>query len=342
MSDGIVTRFTGTLSLLLLLFVEGYSQEAAKPPVRLMFYNVENLFDTSNDTLTEDDEFLPLGLRRWNSRRYYSKISSVFKAIVAAGEWHPPAIIGLCEVENRKVLEDLVYGTNLSRYNYGIVHKDSPDPRGIDVCLIYLKDVATIVSYRYLVPADAGSDKFETRSVLYAKFLITDDTLHLFVNHWPSRRGGVLAGEDQRLSIARMVKSKADSIASASDGKAAIIIMGDFNSTPDDNVLNQLSGTYSSGLPMVNLAADIPSQTGSYRYMGTWEMIDQVIVSEMLVKNEGGLLKEPALFKVFRPSFLLMNDPVYPGLSPFPTYRGYRYQGGFSDHLPVLLDLNFR
>jgi predicted extracellular nuclease len=342
MSDGIVTRFAGTLSLLLSLFIEGYCQEASVPPVRLMFYNVENLFDTSDDTLTEDDEFLPLGLRRWNSRRYFSKISSVFKAIVAAGEWQPPAIIGLCEVENRKVLEDLVYGTNLSRYNYGIVHKDSPDPRGIDVCLIYLKDVVTIVSYRYLVPADTGRDGFETRSVLYAKCLVIDDTFHLFVNHWPSRRGGVLAGEDQRLRIARMVKDKADSICSASAGRAGIIIMGDFNSTPDDKVLNHLTGDYNSGLTMINLAGELPPQSGSYRYMGTWEMIDQAIVSDMLVRNDEGLIKGAAVFSVFRPAFLLMNDPVYPGLSPFSTYRGYRYQGGFSDHLPVLLDLMVR
>ncbi len=342
MSFGIVTRFTGTFSLLLLINIESYSQEISSPPVRLMFYNVENLFDTSNDTLTGDDEFLPGGLRRWNSKRYYNKINSVFKTIVAAGEWYPPAIVGLCEIENRKVLEDLVYGTNLLRFHYGIVHEDSPDPRGIDVCLIYLKDLVTIISFRYLIPADSGLLKFSSRSVLYSKCLINDDTIHLFVNHWPSRRGGVLAGEDQRIRIAGLIRNKIDSIASISDGYAKIIIMGDFNSTPDDNTINLLTGKYDSGSVMVNLAGSLVSGTGSYRYMGTWEMIDQVMVSGALLSATGSLYTGPEMFRIFRPPFLLKSDPVYPGLSPFSTYRGYRYQGGFSDHLPVLIDLKIR
>jgi len=342
MSDGIVTRLTGTLSLLLLIFIEGYSQEVSAPPVRIMFYNVENLFDTFNDTLTEDDEFLPYGLRRWNSGRYYAKISSVFKTITAAGEWDPPDLIGLCEVENRKVLEDLIYGTNLSKYDYAILHSDSPDPRGIDVCLVYRKDVVTVTSYRFMIPAVTGLDRFTSRSVLYAKCLIMGDTLHLFVNHWPSRRGGVLAGESQRLLIAELVKARADSIASLSGGKAKIIMMGDFNSTPDDNVISQLAGRYGSGLTMVNLAADKPPQEGSYRYMGTWELIDQILVSEDLLNYNKGLFTDRDMFTIFRPDFLLIKDPAYPGQSPFSTYSGYRYRGGYSDHLPVLLDLKVR
>ncbi len=342
MPDGIVTRFTGTLSLLLLFFIEGYPQEASAPPVRLMFYNVENLFDTFNDTLTQDDEFLPGGLRRWNSRRYYAKISSVFKTITAAGEWSPPAIIGLCEIENRKVLEDLIYGTNLSKYDFGILHRDSPDPRGIDVCLLYRKVVVAIIKYQYLIPVISDADKFTSRSVLYAKCLIMGDTLHLFVNHWPSRRGGVLAGESQRLLIAEMIKSMADSIASLSEDKARIIMMGDFNSTPDDNIITILSGRYGSGLAMVNLAADKPPQTGSYRYLGTWELIDQVIVSDGFLNCTRGLFTDRGSFSIFRPQFLLIKDPVYPGFSPFSTYTGYRYRGGYSDHLPVLLDLKVR
>jgi predicted extracellular nuclease len=342
MSKGIVTRFTCTFSLLLLIFIEGYSQDVSASTVRLMFYNVENLFDTSNDTLKDDDEFLPGGVRRWNSKRYYSKINSIFKTIVAAGEWSPPVIIGLCEVENREVLEDLIYGTNLSRFNYGIIHEDSPDPRGIDVCMIYLKDRVTVAGYEYLVPSDSSLPYFSSRSVLYAKCIVRNDTLHLFINHWPSRRGGVLAGEDQRRVIAEMIRNKVDSIASATARNAAIIIMGDFNSSPDDNLLSMLTSKYNSGLSMINLAGNIASGTGSYRYMGTWEMIDQIIVSDALIMGSGELATRQELFKIFRPSFLMTNDPVYPGLSPFSTYRGYRYQGGFSDHLPVLLDLRVR
>lgn len=338
MSGGIVKKIAGTLSMLSLLFIKGYTQDVDLRPVRIMFYNVENLFDTFDDKLVEDDEFLPSGLRRWNSKRYYLKINSLYKTIAAAGEWDTPAIIGLCEIENRKVLEDLLFSTNMSRYEYGIVHEDSPDPRGIDVCLIYRKDRVRIVNYGYLIPSCFSVDGFRTRSVLYAECIITEDTVHLFVNHWPSRRGGVLAAETQRSEIAKMVRNKTDSISEGSHRKAKIIIMGDFNSTPDDQIMKSLAGD----MKMINLSASLPAGSGTYRYMGTWEMIDQVILSSELINSDHGLYASPALFRIFKPDFLLMSDPNYPGASPFSTYRGYRYQGGYSDHLPVIMDLMTR
>jgi hypothetical protein len=342
MSNGIVNRFTGTLSLLFLIFIEGYPQEAGVPPVRFMFYNVENLFDTYNDTLTDDDEFLPHGLRRWNYQRYSGKLSALYKTIVAAGEWSPPSLIGFCEVENRKVLEDLIFGTGLARYDWGIIHEDSPDSRGIDVCLIYKKDQVKIINFRYLIPQSFIKDEIATRSVLYAKLKIQEDTIHLFVNHWPSRRGGVLAGETERLKIAEMVKDYADSLFLASQRESRIIIAGDFNSTPDDKAIGLLTLSYESGLSMVNLSACLPAGSGTYRYMGTWELIDQVIVSGDLINCSKGLYTDPGMLSIFKPGFLLKSDSKYPGLSPFSTYLGYRYQGGFSDHLPVLLELKVR
>lgn len=338
MSKGIVKRFAGTLSLLLLLLIKGYPQDADLNPVRVMFYNVENLFDTLDDTLKEDDEFLPFGIRRWNSKRYFLKINSIYKTIVAAGEWDTPDIIGLCEVENRKVLEDLIYSTNLSRYDFGIIQEDSPDPRGIDVGLIYRKDRVYILRYSYLSPPGFSKNGFRTRSVLYTKCIISDDTIHLFVNHWPSRRGGVLASEAQRFEIAKMVSGKKDSITEVSAGKAKIIIMGDFNSTPDDQIISSLSGK----MKMINLSEYMPEGAGTYRYMGTWEFIDQVIVSAELIDTDLGLFTGPELFRIFKPDFLLKRDTKYPGVSPYSTYRGYRYQGGYSDHLPVVLDLKKR
>jgi hypothetical protein len=342
MSKGIVTSFAGTLSLLLLTFIEGYSQETSVTPVKFMFYNVENLFDTYDDTLTEDNEFLAHGVRRWNSGRYFNKIFSLNKTILATGEWNTPALVGFCEVENRKVLEDLVYGTSLSKFNFGIIHEDSPDPRGIDVCLIYRKDLIVIPEYKYLIPDDFNKDGFFTRSVLYAKCIVYGDTIHLFVNHWPSRRGGVLAGEPYRLKTAEMIRNKTDSIISVLNGDARIIILGDFNSTPDDLAIDILTGRNVKGLSMVNLSESLQAGTGTYRYMGTWEMIDQVIVSDKLLNCAEGLYTEKDLLRIFRPDFLLKDDKKYPGLSPYPTYSGYRYQGGYSDHLPVLLDLKVR
>jgi hypothetical protein len=336
MSKGIVTKITSTLSLLLLIFYKGYSQDDFAQPVRFMFYNVENLFDTYNDSITDDDEFLPSGLRRWNYSRYTGKINSLCKTILAAGEFSPPAVLGLCEVENRKVLEDLVYGTNLSKFNYGIIHEDSPDPRGIDVCLIYRKELIKILDYKYLIPAWITKKDYKTRSVLYLKCYVSGDTLHLFMNHWPSRRGGVLAGEALRVKIAEMVRNMADSIASHTGSNAYIIIAGDFNANPDDLVIMSLTANYPSGLSIINLSARLPVNSGTYRYMGTWEMIDQVLVSKPVI--ERGICDKTSALKIFKPQFLLQDDPKYPGERPFASYLGYKYQGGYSDHLPVILD----
>jgi len=308
-----------------------------------MFYNVENLFDIYDDTLKEDNDFLPDGVMRWTHTRYNKKINSVYKTITAAGEWSMPVIIALCEVENRKVLGDLLFNSYLSKYNFGIVHEDSPDLRGIDVCMIYRKDCAQLLNYRYLIPSNVKPAEFHTRSVLYSKFLIQKDTLNIIVNHWPSRRGGALAGEDLRLTVAEMVKSICDSILRVSSARAKIIICGDFNCTPDDIEIKELMNREKSFKYFYNLSERYAQKgEGSYRYRGIWEMIDQVIVSESLLKSDYGLYTAQDNFKIFNPGFLLEKDPVYPGLSPFATYRGYRYHGGFSDHLPVLLDLNIK
>jgi predicted extracellular nuclease len=338
-------KTSGTLVLLLLFVFKLYPQEEKKnSPVRTMFYNVENLFDTFNDTLKDDEEFLPEGSRRWNKFRYKEKINSLYKVITAAGGWTPPDIIGMCEVENRKVLDDLFNGTYLSYYNYGIIHEESPDLRGIDVAFIYRKDVVSVIDHRSWIPATKEGESFRTRSVLFAKCRIYDDTICFIINHWPSRRGGVLAGENMRMAIAAMVRSAADSLAGLTAGRSKIIIMGDFNCTPDDSAIRILTGPSESGKInepfLANLALpDRSSIPGTYRFQGTWELLDQMIVSTWLLKSAYGLYTEKKLFRIFKDGFLLKSDGSYPGVSPFPTYRGYKYQGGYSDHLPVLLDL---
>ena len=343
MLKGIVIRICGTVSLLLLSFSIACSQDAIiNTPVKFMFYNVENLFDISDDTATDDDEFLPDGIRRWTYNKLARKTNLLYKTIVAAGEWTPPAIVALCEVENRNLLNSLIYNTWLSKFNYDIIHQDSPDPRGIDVCLIYRRDMVKILNFRYFIPDGMTTEQFTSRSVLYAKCLIFCDTIELFVNHWPSRRGGVLAADDLRLKMAETVKNKADSVLSSGNGEAKIIIMGDFNSSPDDQVMSIFTDKDGSGQALVNLSDQLDESTGTFRYMGTWEMIDQVIVSDALINSDAGLYIGPAGLKIFRASFLLDDDPKYPGQGPLPTYRGYRYLGGCSDHLPVLIDLNMK
>ncbi len=342
MSNGIVKRIAGTLSLLVLFLIKGYPQNN-DDFVRLMFYNVENLFDVYNDTLTDDEEFLPGGLRRWNYKRYTTKINSLYKTIIAAGGWQPPAIVAFCEIENRKVLENLIYNTYISKYKYDIIHEDSPDDRGIDVALIYRKEHVTVIGYSYLKTLSVTGNEFRTRDVLYASFLINNDTIHFFVNHWPSRRGGVLAGQPQRMKIAKMVQGKVDSLFIKTNGNARIIIMGDFNATPDDKVMSILTeSTDKTGGYMLNLSESLPAGSGTYRYKGTWEIIDQVIVSDQLINKSATIFTDPDKLQIFRPDFLLKKDLNYPGLSPYSTYYGYRYRGGYSDHLPVLIDLMLR
>lgn len=308
-----------------------------------MFYNTENFFDTYDDSLTADNDFLPDGLMRWNLTRYNKKINSLYKTIMAAGEWEPPVIVGFCEIENRKVLEDLIYGTYLSKYNYGIIHEESPDRRGIDVCVIYRKKLADLINYSYWIPSELKNKDFTSRSVLYINMSVGSDTIHLIVNHWPSRRGGVLAGEDSRLQIAKMIREKVDSIFENNLSLPKIIVLGDFNCTPDDMIIKSLIISSDTIKSLINLSGNIKDKyPGTYRYQGRWEMIDQVIVSKRLLETKNGLFSEPGLLKIFSPDYLMKKDIKYPGLSPFSTYNGYRYQGGFSDHLPVILDLKIR
>lgn len=341
-------RISGTLVLVVLLVSECFTQEGDKSIVRFVFYNVENFFDTYDDTLRNDNDFLPQGLMRWNRTRYKDKIYAIYKTIAAAGEWNSPALIGFCEVEKESVLQDLISETYLQKYNYGIIHEESGDVRGIDVCLIYRKDLVKLLFYRYLKPTGLQDKEFRTRSVLYSKLLISADTIHLFLNHWPSRRGGVLAEESLRNRISVMVREKADSISKSLNRRAKIVVAGDFNCTPGDreiSILTTKSGSVISGNEAVlfNLS-EVPASIGlgTYRYMGTWEMIDQVFISEWLLKCTEGFYSNASLLRIFSPDFLLRRDPVYPGSTPFSTYRGYRYQGGFSDHLPVILDLRKR
>lgn len=338
-------KTAGTLVLILLIAQLAFPQETGYSlSASVMFYNAENLFDTADDTLTDDNEFLPGGMMRWNTTRYKRKINSVYKAILAAGEWNPPAIVGLCEIENRKVLEDLIYGTSLSHFGYDIVHADSPDPRGIDVCMIFRKELVRIIDFKSLIPRNVKREEFHSRSVLYVKCAILGDTVHIMLNHWPSRRGGVLAGEPLREEMALMLKETIDSLSDVTAGELKALVLGDFNCTPDDPVIKfLLEPCKEEGDELVNLAdRHIDGISGTYRYMGTWETLDQVIVSPALLETKKGLCTDKTGFRIFMPEFLLRNDPKYPGMTTWSTYRGYRYQGGFSDHLPVLLDLGIR
>lgn len=308
-----------------------------------MFYNVENLFDTEDDPLTNDKEFQFLGARHWTYRKLTNKINRIYQVVMAAGEGKLPAVIGFCEIENRKVLELLLAKTPLEKLGYKIIHKESPDPRGIDVALIYNKNQFLPIEYNAITVSNPEEPTFKTRDILYAKGLIGSDTLHFFVNHWPSKYGGILESEPNRFFTAKLLRHKVDSLLAENENRK-IILMGDFNDNPfDESIAKHLKAkaleTPPSKNELYNLAQEKASQgLGSHKFQENWDMIDQMIVSgSLLIPSK--LHVDRNSFTIFSDPFLLEKDNTHLGDKPFRTYMGFRYHNGYSDHLPVVIDL---
>jgi len=312
------------------------------------FYNVENLFDTINNPLTNDEDFLPEGNYRWSSYRYYDKLQKIAKVIIAVGGWKAPDIVGLCELENRLVLDELLSKTPLKSFNYEIIHKESPDFRGIDVALLYRKKFFRPLFYDFYVINNPEDTAFKTREILYAKGLVNNkDTVHVFVNHWPSRRGGTTQSESNRVLAATVLKSKTDSILNINP-LAYIVIVGDFNDEPSDKSITEILQANGDSLNVNNtrlfnlLAYSEKEGKGSYKYKHEWNQIDQIIVSNAFFEKNASLYFYYNSGKVFKEDFLLIDDDKYPDKKPWRTYNGPTYNGGFSDHLPVYLEVFFR
>lgn len=337
------------------IFFIAFSQKASHPPhpgseirgdIMAMFYNVENLFDTTDDPKINDEEFLPDGNRKWNDYKYHEKLKHLFKVIAVAGGTRPPEIVGFAEIENREVLEDLVYNTPLAKYKYDIVHYDSPDLRGIDVGLIYLEKYIRINDSKPIRVRLPGNNRFKTRDILYVKAEVKENKsiIHIFVNHWPSRRGGKEASSEKRIQAARTLKTAVDSIY-ATDKKANVMIMGDFNDTPVDQSLQLLTCKPSDTKDhpcLVNGYTQFMESpaTGTLKYKGMWEIYDQILLSPVMLRKKNSLFTNKDGFYIFDAEFLLIPDEQYMGLKPFRTYNGYRYANGFSDHLPVYVSFN--
>lgn len=316
--------------------------------VRIMFYNTENLFDTIDDPEKNDDEFLPKSGRYWTGKRYKKKINSLYKVIVGVGGWEPPEMIGLCEVENRAVLEDLVRKTPLSKFDYEIVHVESPDERGIDNALLFRKEKISILSSRAITINYRGQNSYDkTRDILYVKCVVQEnDTLHVFVNHWPSRWEGLSVTEPKRMFVAGILRSKIDSICdSASDPN--IIIMGDFNDEAENKSLKNIlkANINTKGIKkdqLYNMPIDLKGSKnkGTLKYKSHWNLFDRFIVSGTLLSDKNSIYSGSGKMNIYSPDFLLVEDEKYLGYKPFRTYYGYKYKGGFSDHLPIYLDLH--
>lgn len=313
--------------------------------LRVMFYNCENFFDTEDDPEKNDNEFLPDGEKRWTKQKFYQKRSQIAKVIAAVGGWIPPDIVGLCEVESKSVIESLVNGSNLRRYGYSFLHKESPDSRGIDVAMLYQSSRFKPFNVNY-IPVYVNKNGRGTRDILFASGTTIDgDTLHVFVNHWPSRWGGQTESDPLRRAVAQIVKTKVDSLF-ADNPRSQIVIMGDLNDYPDNNsvcidLAAQTKFEHIDSDKLYNLAyyLQFVKGQGTHKYDGVWGVLDQVIVSGALLDGKSNMYTSKTDLHVFNPPFLLETDDNNVGYKPFRTYAGYRYLGGYSDHLPVFLNI---
>ena len=294
---------------------------AAGLQAQIFCWNLENYFDPYDDPVTADEAFTPGGEHHWTKRKYEAKRNLIAKTIIASAErfgGQMPAIVGLCEVENAKVLKALVEESPLAAQRYRSVHRDSPDPRGIDVALLYDPERVRLLDFEFITIKE-----FATREILYAKVALPD-TLHVFVNHWPSKYSGAKASEARRQAVCTALLHKLDSL-HRSDSAAAVLLMGDFNATPREPSVMRL--TTEGGLKNIT-----PKTGGTIRFKGKWEMIDQMLASPAAAQKIG-----PA--EVFRPAFLLEDDKSFMGEKPRRTNVGPRYNAGASDHLPIIADI---
>ncbi len=329
---------SGIVAFILFTSICMGQSEPVDSGIRIMFYNVENLFDTLNSEL-DDDEFLPDGLRRWDPYRYKRKLNNISKVIASSGSWKPPDIIGLCEIENSSVVSDLLNHTLLNKVDYRYIYATSADERGIGVALIY-NSCFKMLSSELLYPLYSSGDTLSTRSVLFCRLADETDTLGIVVTHWPSRRGGVSATEKLRETVSDLIEDKIINI----EYKLKIIIMGDFNCEPDSEpILNLLnSGGVNKNDPgYFNPSSDTSfKEYGSYKYQGQWLQYDQFLLRSNLLNANKGYAYAENSFSIIRHDYMLSPDKTYRGMKPFSTYAGPQYLGGYSDHLPIVIELS--
>lgn len=311
--------------------------------IRVGFYNVENLFDIYNDSLKRDDAFTPSGDYHWTSYKYKDKLKKLSRVITAMGGWEPIEVLGLCEVENRRVLIDLIKETALDEINYQIIHHESPDNRGIDVAMIYNADKIIVLNHR-AIPVDfLAPDAYPTRDILYVEARFKRHVIHFFVNHWPSRYGGHLATIPKRNRAAHILRKEIEKIY-AQDSTANIVVMGDFNDHPnDESMLKHLYARKDtaemSDTSLFNMMYAKMGSEGTHKFQGKWGILDQFVVNGTLLRGKNGLQTRPENTLIFKADFLLTDDATHVGKKLYRTYTGFKYSGGYADHLPIILDL---
>ncbi|MDD2305519.1 MAG: endonuclease/exonuclease/phosphatase family protein [Prolixibacteraceae bacterium] len=298
-------------------------------------YNVENLFDTVDDPKIPDEEFLPTSEKKWDNERYEKKLTDIAEVISEVNQKELPEVVGLVEIENQTVLEDLIKTGKLNGQNYAIIHEESPDYRGIDVALIYRKDAFKEITHEVLPVTFPDDPEFKTRDILHVTGKMRNKTVHVFVNHWPSRIGGEDKTEPKRVLAASVLKKRVDQIF-VQDPKARIIIMGDMNDEPANKSLQETLGATApgSGAPLVNLMMpDDVAGKGTYFYSGNWNMLDNLVVSETVLKGKG-MTVEGGKGNIFSNDWMIYTNKNG-DKTPNRSYVGNKYVGGVSDHFPV-------
>lgn len=347
-------KINNNLLLGLICLFAAVSLSAQDRTYTVMFYNVENLFDVYNDPNVRDDEFTPEGPKEWTETKYWKKIANTAEVLhaIAQANRQFPAIIGLSEIENRLVLDDLVSDERLASANYQIVHYDSPEARGVDVALLYRPD---LFEYEWSDPIRTripGRPDFKTRDILAVCGRIEGELFCFFVNHWSSRRGGAQSSEYLRCGGAQTVRDYADSLRQVHP-EIKLVVMGDMNDDPvDKSILEVLGGAGDpENIPeggMFNpFYALFQDGYGTLAYQDAWSLYDNIVVSDNLMNldQEGSLRLMPVKLRrqtyyasIFKRSFLIQQKGQYKNY-PWRTYSGNAFLGGYSDHLPVFITI---
>lgn len=336
------------LLLLLLPLAQSYAQGKKQVRLTVAFYNLENLFDTIKGE-NNDADFLPDGKNQWTPEKYQQKLHNMAYAISQIGSQRGPDIIGICEVENRGVLEDLLKQPELAQAGYSIVHFDSPDKRGIDCALFYRPAYYQLLNAQPHPVTLVGEEYIKTRDVLEVNGLLLGEPVSILVAHWPSRVGGEQQSLKRRLQAAQVMRSVTDSLLSANPANK-VILMGDFNDDPTSpSVIQGLKSKNSpEGLAPTDLynpmAALYSSGRGTLAYRDVWNLFDNLVVSGNLIGGDSTKLhlqqdKKTGFYgRIFNADFLTQQTGHYKGY-PFRTFSSGRFQGGYSDHYPVYLYL---
>ena len=319
----------------------------AQKPYKVVFYNFENLFDTINDPDVLDEEFTPEGLKRWNSTKYNKKIANLERVLfdIAVEDKDFPAVIGVSEIENRNVMEDVIAQSKLAHADYRVVHYDSPDLRGVDVGFYYRPDVFKLEGSEPIPFHMPELPDFRTRDFVTMWGTIDSEPFFFLVSHWPSRLGGKEASDPKRMAAARRVKEIVDSVQCANPA-TKVVVMGDLNDdATDDSIVEGLSA---KGKPqdvqpgdMFNpFIALLKAGYGTLAYRDSWNLFDNIVVSANLVDAPAGTLRLLAVGKfyggIFRRPYMIQKSGQYKGY-PLRTFVGNDFQGGFSDHFPVYI-----